>query len=700
MRGQPFCFWHHPDHKTEAAEARRLGGLRRRREKTLEGAYDLHEGFRSVDGILRFVEIGAIDLLGLDTSVARSNAMFRGALAAAKLLEVGDHERRLAAAEAALATRQPDSPSPLRCRSRRDRFPLSIPSRSARDRRPRGTFPELSSFKRRVDGLDDNLSPTDIVLRWLQEVACFPSADDYVASIKDRPSSAWPLHRLTQEAERAATASSKGLPRDTIDRKVREAVRDVVFFVHLHLKLSSRIYDELRVASPSLALLVVDLNHRMREDARGSDAALAWMRACHELPYPLDAETAVAVEAALEHRVESWSLVREAETVEEWVLEMLSADDDDSDGEVAGLARGVERELRRLVGSNVVRAGRLVTLPAVPIPFFASAPLLEGAWIDLTVLELAESGTILADQGCTLRGSGDVHLLASEEFVRTDAQGEQVPIDETTWREARKSAGARVGRYRGGRRRFGGRTYVKFALYQRWRARTLGSRLEASTESGFVAESWNDWVKRQGPKAALAGVPVEPLTPLVDRDMWTVHDADLARGLQTNRANLLANLRSSALSEKRTTAGADAGVSWEIQATSLLVLIEGLASSVDTIRATYFRNHEILYPDLADFLDSCRNGIRTVLSLFEAERDGDDSWLLRFGSPPLQPDDDDVAADEDDPDLKRIKARISRTGARTVKDLLLRARFEALVFIGEREAARVILDQELDELLS
>ena len=120
---------------------------------------------------------------------------------------------------------------------------------------------------------------------------------------------------------------------------------------------------------------------------------------------------------------------------------------------------------------------------------------------------------------------------------------------------------------------------------------------------------------------------------------------------------------------------------------------------MDTIRATYFRNHEILYPDLADFLDSCRNGIRTVLSLFEAERDGDDSWLLRFGSPPLQPDDDDVAADEDDPDLKRIKARISRTGARTVKDLLLRARFEALVFIGEREAARVILDQELEELL-
>ena len=77
----------------------------------------------------------------------------------------------------------------------------------------------------------------------------------------------------------------------------------------------------------------------------------------------------------------------------------------------------------------MVRAGRLVTLPAVPIPFLlASTPLLEGAWIDLTVLKLAEFGAILADRGRGLRGSGDAHPLASEEFVTTDARGGQVPM--------------------------------------------------------------------------------------------------------------------------------------------------------------------------------------------------------------------------------------------------------------------------------
>ena len=35
-----------------------------------------------------------------------------------------------------------------------------------------------------------------------------------------------------------------------------------------------------------------------------------------------------------------------------------------------------------------------------------------------------------------------------------------------------------------------------------------------------------------------------------------------------------------------------------------------------------------------------------------------------------------------------------------VKELLLQSRFEALAFIGERDAARELLNQELDQILS
>jgi len=106
LRDEEFCFWHHPDHQEAAAEARRLGGLRRKREKAIEGAYDV-EGLDSVPQIRRVLLIAILDSLGLDNSVPRNRALISSVLAAAKLLEVGELEARLEAVEAALGPRLP-----------------------------------------------------------------------------------------------------------------------------------------------------------------------------------------------------------------------------------------------------------------------------------------------------------------------------------------------------------------------------------------------------------------------------------------------------------------------------------------------------------------------------------------------------------------------------------------------------------------
>jgi hypothetical protein len=104
LQGEGLCFWHHPDHVEEAEQARKLGGQRRRREKITEGAYDL-EGLDTVPGIRRLLQVALLDTLGLENSVARSRTLIAGTLAAAKLLEVGEQEDRLAAIEAALGPR-------------------------------------------------------------------------------------------------------------------------------------------------------------------------------------------------------------------------------------------------------------------------------------------------------------------------------------------------------------------------------------------------------------------------------------------------------------------------------------------------------------------------------------------------------------------------------------------------------------------
>lgn len=122
LRDGDRCFWHSPDREEEAAEARRLGGLRRRRERTVQGAYDF-DGLASVATIRRLLEIATVDALGLDNSIARSRVLIAAALAAAKLLELGKIEERLARLEA--ASEQRGAPTPI--------FPFSdIPREEAR----------------------------------------------------------------------------------------------------------------------------------------------------------------------------------------------------------------------------------------------------------------------------------------------------------------------------------------------------------------------------------------------------------------------------------------------------------------------------------------------------------------------------------------------------------------------------------------
>jgi len=103
LRDGRFCFWHEPGKAEEAQEARRLGGMRRGRERTLAVAYDL-TGLGSIEAIRRLVEIALFDVLGLENSIARARVLISGALAAAKLLETGELAERIAALEAALAS--------------------------------------------------------------------------------------------------------------------------------------------------------------------------------------------------------------------------------------------------------------------------------------------------------------------------------------------------------------------------------------------------------------------------------------------------------------------------------------------------------------------------------------------------------------------------------------------------------------------
>jgi hypothetical protein len=102
LHDRPYCFSHDPERAAEAAEARRLGGLRRKKEGTIAIAFDL-PGLDTVAGIRRLLQIAATDAVALDSGIPRLRVIISAATAATNLLKVGELEDRLAHVEAAVA---------------------------------------------------------------------------------------------------------------------------------------------------------------------------------------------------------------------------------------------------------------------------------------------------------------------------------------------------------------------------------------------------------------------------------------------------------------------------------------------------------------------------------------------------------------------------------------------------------------------
>jgi len=105
LRDEPFCFWHSPETAEELTEARRMGGLHRRKKRTVATIYGFG-GLRSIEDHQALLETVAVETLGLENSIARNRALTAIVATGAKLIELGDLASRIAAIEAALAPRR------------------------------------------------------------------------------------------------------------------------------------------------------------------------------------------------------------------------------------------------------------------------------------------------------------------------------------------------------------------------------------------------------------------------------------------------------------------------------------------------------------------------------------------------------------------------------------------------------------------
>jgi hypothetical protein len=103
LRDEPFCFWHAPETAEEAAEARRVGGLHRRKKKTVGAIYGFH-GLRTIEDLQSLLETAAVETMALENTIARNRAIGGFVAVGAKLIEVGELEARVEVLELALGS--------------------------------------------------------------------------------------------------------------------------------------------------------------------------------------------------------------------------------------------------------------------------------------------------------------------------------------------------------------------------------------------------------------------------------------------------------------------------------------------------------------------------------------------------------------------------------------------------------------------
>ena len=405
-------------------------------------------------------------------------------------------------------------------------------------------------------------------------------------------------------------------------------------------------------------------------------AAEARHKLCERLPYPLDHDTAKVVEAALRHRVVTWAQFDEDGYLQDWVggayehegkQRLLFLSSLLQKGEPAASSAPDREEVRRqlcqrgglravpggrglqlrvggragrclrgevrpggrghqgLVASGKVRTGKAVYLETVPTPLLRDAPLVDGRWLDAHVVELAEWGALLLRQGYVFDDPGDESPFAPERVGRW-VEGSWAAAEQGVLDAARREARKRLARCKGERREIGGRSYLRVEDYAAWKGRATRDAPEAA--DGFVAASWNEWVRAQS-EAAVAGVPLEAITAWGEASRYVAVDAAAVAQELTERSTLLVQLDDLSLHDDEQQLGAfkkpgtlggrsyaQAAARWRATFETFWYEARSIEGALAATARRYVGGEPLLFPEDTEALDRTLRSLRTLGNRF------------------------------------------------------------------------------------
>ena len=157
----------------------------------------------------------------------------------------------------------------------------------------------MSKNIQRVAKLETGLTPKQAILLWFQEAHGFNTIFEYIHHLKSQPDSAAPIPRLTDQVAEAVKQTLKGHPREEIDKASAPGLQGRPVPILLAPTDQRQVGHRMeRYYWTRLLLLSRELKSLLREQAQDRKMRWSQIRVGMDMPYPLDSETAAAVEAA------------------------------------------------------------------------------------------------------------------------------------------------------------------------------------------------------------------------------------------------------------------------------------------------------------------------------------------------------------------------------------------------------------------
>jgi hypothetical protein len=137
------------------------------------------------------------------------------------------------------------------------------------------------TIEARLAKVEAALTPTQLVVRWIEEIHAYDDMAAYLRSLIERPVGDYPLDRLSRDAREGARSRTRGMPRAEADKAVRRAVVDTLFRALLVLEISVRTQDVLDREGLIYLLLIsqVSLALEVAEERLGEPALVRLVNA-------------------------------------------------------------------------------------------------------------------------------------------------------------------------------------------------------------------------------------------------------------------------------------------------------------------------------------------------------------------------------------------------------------------------------------